>query len=161
MHSLADILFRATDIISIDSISILAKENIVSFVMPLALFTCVLLIINAFSKYKFLSFRIFCAWIISCLISLFVISSGDLNNTDELNKAVLVSSLNAQIILSFLSSVIMFIFYIFTLLGNKARARKKNFGYNRFWIAIVSFVVLCAFCCLFNIMLFVAWKLFY
>ena len=155
MDNFTKTLLLLTDSISLDSISILARDNIISYALPCALFICALLLINVFSTYKFLSFKILLSWVISCFISLFFITSGDLDSI------LLISSVNSQVILSFFSSTIMLIFYIFTIISSKPHKKRKNFGYNRLWIGILSFIVSCAFCCFFNIMLFVAWRLFY
>lgn len=140
--------YSTLGLISLDNIANLLRTYPFSFGISSAIFFCIILIIQTFSRYKILSFKIFIAWLLSCIITLFCIANANI----ALDK--LYSMVNAQIILSFASSAILLIFCILNMLSNKPRKKKKNYGYNAWWINILSFIILLAFCWVFNIGLF-------
>lgn len=140
--------YSTMGLINLNSIVNLLQTYPFPFIISSALFCCIILIIYTFSRYRVLSFTILFAWLLSCLITLFCIPSANI----VLEK--LYSMINSQIILSFTSSIILLIFCILNTLSQKPRKKKKNYGYNAWWINIINFIVLLAFCWIFNIGLF-------
>ncbi|RDU65315.1 hypothetical protein CQA53_06460 [Helicobacter didelphidarum] len=156
MDFIKDLFYFGIELIDIDTIQILLQKHLFAYIIVMALFCCVVLLISVFSRYKILSLRIFIAWIFSSVISLLYLLKAD-----DVGIEVLRTNINSQIILSFASSILLLIFWIFSSMSTKPKKRKKNFGYHTWWISIVGFVVLLAFCCFLNVSLFVATAPFY
>lgn len=143
--------------ISIDRIVFLLHDTPFTYIITLALFCCIFLLISVFSAYKVLNLKILVAWIFACIANFMYLINGykDMEFT-QFNTA-----LHSQIILSFASITILTVFYILGLINTKPYKKRKNFGRHTWWVNIVRFIVLFAFCCAFNIGLFVASALFY
>ncbi len=149
------IFYSIIEVTSLNQITLLLNKSTFAYIIAIALFCCVLLLMSVFSKFKIVGIRLLFAWLMSCVITLIYLANGNMEQ-DKLSDAI-----NSQIILSFASFTIMLIFYLLGLIGTKPNKPRKNFGRNTWWIRIISFVVLLAFCCVFNISLFVSSALFY
>ena len=149
-------LLNSVSLVDMDRITFLLHSQYAIYGIVMALFCCVVLLFSVFSKRRIFSLRLLFAWILSAFLTLFYVTniSNDAVELKEINIA-------SQIILTFGSSVILLVSYIISLIGNKPKRRNRNFGKHKYWISILSFVVLLAFCCFFNILLFVATSLFY
>lgn len=143
------------EIVNLNVIIMLLHNSPFIYIITISLFCCILLLMNVFSKYKILSIKVLFAWIISCIITLIYLVNSDMDK-DKLSIAI-----NSQVILSFASFIIMLVFYLLSLIGSKPNKPMKNFGINTWWIRSIGFIVLLAFCCIFNICLFVSSALFY
>ena len=157
MDFLVNIFQTIIATINMDQIVFLLHKTPFAYIITLALFCCVLLLMNVFSAHKILSLRILIAWLFACIATFsYLVNGYRYMESIQFNTA-----LHSQIILSFASTIILFVFYLLGLISTKPYKRRKNFGYHIFWINIVQFVVLFAFCCIFNICLFVLVALFY
>lgn len=156
MDFLIHTFYGITALFDLNIVATLLRSAPFTYIIVIALFCCILLIIATFSRYRIFSFKMVIAWILSCCITLFYLASA---NNVELE--IMQDTINSQVILSFASSILLFIFYILSMLSAKPKRKKKNYGYNGWWICIISFIVLLAFCCVFNVGLFVASALFY
>lgn len=157
MDFLINVFQIITTTISIDQIVFLLHATPFAYIITLALFCCMLLLINVFSAYKILSFKILIAWLLACIATFVYLVNGH----GDMELVQFSTALHSQVILSFSSTIILLIFYLLGLISSKPYKRRKNFGRHTWWVNIVSFIVLFAFCCIFNIGLFVAAALFY
>lgn len=152
------------DIISLDSIIILMQTMPFAYGIALALFCCALLLGSAFSRYKMINLKILFAWILSCGATFIYLINGHA----EMDAMQLDNALHSQVILSCASTIILLLTYLLELIGTKPHKPAKQFNRRAWWVrivrfvvAIVRFIVIFAFCCIFNIGLFVAAALFY
>lgn len=157
MGFLMNVFYIIKTNINIEQIVFLLHATPFAYIITIALFCCVLLIMNVFSTYKILNIRILIAWIFACMTTFVYIVNGH----DDMKSIQFNTALHSQAILSFASTTVLFIFYLFGLISSKPHKKRKNFGYHTWWINAVYFVVLFAFCCMFNIGLFVSAALFY
>lgn len=158
------ILYSILNTISIDKISEMLKSYPFMYATVVALFCCICLVVYVFSRYMVFSFRLLIAWIISCLVILVLLA---MNRVDQ----YLSMSINSQMILSFTSCIIILILYILSIVSNKPKKRKKKYnkvnlstrilGSDVWWVNVLGFIALVAFCCIFNIGLFVSCSLLY
>lgn len=143
--------------ISVEQIALLLHKIPFAYIISLALFCCLFLVVSVFSSYKILELKTLVAWIFACVATFIYLINGSANmESSQFNTAF-----HSQLILSCTSTTILLIFYILGLISDKPHKRRKNFGYHVWWISIVRFIVLFAFCCIFNIGLFVTVALFY
>ncbi|STQ85597.1 Uncharacterised protein [Helicobacter muridarum] len=159
------ILYSILSTVSISKISIMLQSAPFMYTIIVALFCCICLLIYVFSRYMIFSFRLLIAWIISCLVTLLLLAM------DNVDTKALSISINSQIILSFASCVIILILYIISIISNKPKKRKKRYnkvnlstrilGSDVWWAKTIGFIALVAFCCVFNIGLFVSCSLLY
>ncbi|RDU72718.1 hypothetical protein CQA66_03745 [Helicobacter aurati] len=160
-----DTLYSISHAVNIAKISVILQSAPLMYGIVVAMFCCVCLLVYVFSKYRIFNLRLLIAWIISCVITLLLLAQ---NHIDEETFNL---SLNSQVILSFASCTIILILYILSMASNKPNKRKKKYNKNTlstrilssdlWWIKILGFVALLAFCCIFNIGLFVFCALFY
>lgn len=139
--------------LSLENIKATFISNYLSFSISLSLFFCFLLLIRVFFKYRFITFKILFTWILSGFIVLFFLQ----DNNDE----NVILAINSQLILIFVSSLIMILFYIFGFIFPKKSRPKKNFGRNFWWVWIISFIVIFAFSFMFNIFLYISTIIFF
>lgn len=157
MDFLANLFQTITSLIHINQIVFLLHDSPFIYIITIALFCCVMLLISVFSSYKILNLQILFAWILSCVITFIYL----VNSHTDMEQIKLSAALHSQIILSFSSTIILLIFYLLGLVSTKPFKARKNFGRHTWWVSIVRFIVVLAFCCVFNIGLFVASALFY
>ncbi len=157
MDFLSNLFYTTTTLINIDQIAFLLHTAPFSYIITIALFCCVLLLMSVFSAYKILNLQILCAWVFACFATFIYL----INAHTDMDSTQLSNALHSQVILSCASTIILLIFYLLGLVSTKPYKPRKNFGYHAWWINIVRLIVVFAFCCVFNIGLFVASALFY
>lgn len=151
-------LFKTVEtFIHIEQVVFLLHNYPFAYIITIALFCCVLLLMSVFSSYKILNIQILFAWILSCVITFIYL----INSHTNIEQIKLNIAIHSQIILSLSSTIVLLIFYFLGLISTKPFKVRKKFGRHTWWINIIGFVVVLSFCCMFNIGLFVASALFY
>lgn len=157
MDFLANLFHTITTLIHIDQIVFLLRNSPFVYIITIALFCCIMLLMSVFSSHKILNLQILFAWVFSCIIIFIYL----LNSHADMDQVKLSMAIHSQIILSFFSTVVLLIIYLLGLISTKPFKTRKNFERHVWWVNILRFIVILAFCCIFNIGLFVASALFY
>ncbi|PAF45489.1 hypothetical protein [Helicobacter sp. 11S02629-2] len=141
-------------IITIENLLDILKTQALGFIISLCLFFCILLLFEVFSKGRIISLKVLGAWVISAVLMLLF-----LYKSNDYSKAI---AINTEIVLVVVSFVILLLFYIYELFMTKPkRLRKKRYGKHQWWVSIVSFIVLLAFCFLGSVLLYVVGIVYY
>ncbi|PAF49365.1 hypothetical protein BKH43_06870 [Helicobacter sp. 13S00401-1] len=142
-------------IITLENLLDILKTQALGFVISLCLFFCVLLLFEVFSKGRIINLRLLIAWIISAILMLLF-----LYKSEEYSKVI---TINTEIVLFVVSFVILVVFYIYELVATKPKKKrsKKRYGKHQWWVSIVGYIVLLAFCFLGSVLLYVVGIVYY
>lgn len=159
-----DLFYQIFNLLSLGKVASLLRSAPALYGIVSALFASLCLLIYVFSNHRVFSFKLLAAWVISCFITLIYLA------LERVELDILSIKLNSQLILSFVSTTTLLVLACLSLAFKKPRRLKR---YNKrtlstrilssdlWWVRLLGFGSSLAFCCAFNIGLFVASSLLY